>query len=199
MLSLTTRAALITLLLSSAVSHAQERSVSRVSAGLSTSANAFASAWLVQRNVRRAMRYVSTNPVLSSKCDLPPGQTRLPRSPLQKRRMIQQLLTSTLKAFPPYSDVKGAIKPTEIPNADWFESITTDTLQLLQIKPGEDGYLICKLEESPSYRKPLLEARVYYVGFHVARPSKPDLADWVTAWRKESGRWRVFAIGLLAD
>jgi len=199
MLSLITRAAVVTLLASATLSYAQERPITQVSTSLSTTANAFASAWLVKRNVGHAMRYVSANPVVSRKCDLPPGQTKLLRSPIQKRRIVQLQLVLMLKAFPAYSDVKDAIKPTEIPNADWFDSITTDTIQLLHIRPGEDGYLLCKFEEAPSYRKPLLKANVYYVGFRVSKPSNPNLADWITAWRKESGRWRLFAIGLLED
>jgi len=194
------RAVLVTFLLATLTTHvpAQERSLTEVSASLSRSANAFAYAWLVKRNVRKAMRYVAANPVLG-KCNLPPRQTKLPVAPIPKRRTIQQTLESTLKTFPGYPDLKAALKPTEIPDADWFEATSTDLVQLLQIKSASEGSLICKLDESPQYLKSLQRPNVYYVGFRVTNPTNPELADWITAWRKESGRWRLIAIGLLED
>jgi len=177
---------------------AQSVTISTVSAELAPFANAFLSSWLVKRNSRIAMRYVSANPALG-KCDLLPGQTRPPQSGAQKRKIIQRMLAATLKAFPKYDRLDEAITPTKVPAANWFESTSSDTAQFLHLRHGRDGALVCKLDEALRYRNLLSRSNVYYVGFRVTNARNADLADWMTAWRKESGRWRLIAMGLLEN
>lgn len=118
---------------------------------------------------------------------------------MQRRKLVELLVSSTLKAFPKYESLNMAIAPSGIPAADWFDIVSTRTVQIIHIKPGKDGSLICKFEEGEAYRKALLRPGVYYVGIRINNPKNSDLADWITAWMKERGHWRLIPIGLLED
>jgi hypothetical protein len=170
------------------------------SAALSASAKLFLSAWLVKRDVREAMQFVATKPVLAQKCDLPPNMRKVPRSANQRRNIVEQGLSAVLKVFPKYESLTSAIEPTEIPASDWFEVEDTDAFQIMRIKPGNDGYIMCKFEESGEYRKAMLRPDAYYVSFKLKNMNECSYyEEWSSLWAKEGQQWRLLSIGLLED
>jgi hypothetical protein len=171
----------------------------RDSVSVVAAAKSFLSAWLVKRNLKEAMGFVASKPVLSRKCDLPPGTKRAPGSPLRKREVIRQFLSTSMKSFPRYDSLSLAIERTEIPSADWFDIEEGDGFQLLRIKPGHDGYLMCKFEENVSYRNSMLRPDAYYFSFKVKDMQDERLREWISLWAPENHQWRLLSIGLLED
>ena len=166
---------------------------------VAAAAKSFLSAWLVKRDVKKAMLFVASNPVLSRKCDLPVGMKRVPDSPLKKRQLVRQSLSILLESFPRYHSVSSAIEPTEIPSAEWFDIEKGDGFQLLRIKPGEDGYLMCKFEQDASYRNSMLAPDAYYFSLKVKNMKDERVREWTSLWGAENNQWRLLSIGLLED
>ena len=162
-------------------------------------AKSFLCAWLVKRDLKEAMGFVASKPVLSRKCDLPPGTKRVPASPLKKREVVQQFLSTSMKSFPRYHLLSLAIEPTEIPSAEWFEIEEADGFQLLRIKPGENGHLMCKFDEDVSYRNSMLQPDAYYISFRLKNMKDERLREWISLWAPENHQWRLVSIGLLED
>ena len=169
------------------------------SVSLVTTANSFLRAWLIKRNMKEAMGFVASKPVLSRKCDLPPRTKRVPQSPLKKREVVQQFLSASMKLFPRYDSLSLAIERTEIPAADWFYIEDGDGFQLLRIRPGEDGYLMCKSEENVSYRTSMLRPDAYYFSFRLKNMKDERLREWISLWAPENNQWRLLSIGILED
>jgi hypothetical protein len=177
----------------------EKNSAFKDSVAVVASAKSFLSAWLVKRNVKEAMGFVASKPVLSRKCNLFPGMKRVPDSPLKRRELVQQFLSISIKSFPRYDSLALAIERTEIPAGDWFETQESDGFQLLRIKPGHDGYLMCKFEENVSYRKSMLRQDAYYFSFKVKNMEDERLREWISLWVPENNQWRLLSIGLLED
>ncbi len=170
--------------------------------GLTSAARMFLSAWLVKRDVRKAMLSVASRPVLSQKCDLPKNMHKVPSSATVRRNLLRQEFSSAFKVFPKYEALKSAVGPTDIPEADWLKIEATDAFQILQIKTGEKGYLMCKFDENETgeYRRTLWRPNVRYIGFKLKNIKDfPDIHNWISAWAKENGKWKLIAIGLLED
>jgi hypothetical protein len=177
----------------------ENNAVFKDSVTVTATAKSFLSAWLVNRDVKKAMLFVASNPVLSRKCDLPSGMKRIPGSPLKKRQLVRQSLTILIKSFPRYHSLSSAIEPTEIPAAEWFDLQEGDGFQLLRIKPGEDGYFMCRLDDDVSYRNSMLRPDAYYFSFKVKNMKDERLRQWVSLWAPENNQWRLLSIGLLED
>lgn len=165
---------------------------------ISVSVNRFLTDWLVKRDVERAMLYVAANPLLSSKCNLPPGLSTVPKSPGKRRNIIDLTLTEAIKVFPKYKSLDSAIMPSDIAASDWLDIETKGIYDILRIKPGQKGYLMCKLDESSEYRKALQRPDVYYVSFRI-KDTESVVAEWITAWIKKGQEWRLIAIALTDD
>lgn len=167
---------------------------------IAASAKSFLSAWLVNRNVREAMLYVASRPLVSKKCDLLPNANKVPTSGALRRNIIKKNLSLALTVIPKYPSFELAVAPGEIPESDWMEIEQTDSFQIIQLKPGKDGYLMCKFDENSEYHKALIRPGIKYISFKLKNVKDcPDLEDWISAWAKEGKHWRLISINLLED
>jgi hypothetical protein len=168
--------------------------------GLSLSARSFLQAWVVRRDVPKAMQFVTAKPVLARECNLPDGIHQVPRSSVRRRKIIELTLLTGLKVFPKYESLDSAVKPTEIPVSYWFDANDDALFQVLRIRPGHEGYLMCKFEQNKGYRKTLLRPDVYYVSFRLTNmDDSPYYEQWISLWAKEHRRWRLLSLALLDD
>jgi hypothetical protein len=169
------------------------------SPAVADSAKSFLSAWLVKRDEEEAMNFVASDPVLSRKCNLPSGMKKVPDSAPKRREVVRQFLLTSIKSFPRFDSLASALERTEIPPADWLAIEEGNGFQLLRIKPGHDGYLICKFEENASYRKSVLRSDAYYMAFKLKDMEDERLREWISLWAQENHQWRLLSIGLLED
>lgn len=177
----------------------ENNSAFKDSVEVAAAAKSFLHAWLVNRNVKEAMEFVASKPVLSQKCDLPPGMKSVPASLVKRREVVQQILSTSIKSFPRYDSLSLAIERTEIPSADWFDLVEANGFQLLRIKSGHDGLVMCKFENNVSYRKSMLRPDGYYLLFKIKNIEDESLREWISLWAPENNQWRLLSIGLLDD
>jgi len=164
---------------------------------LSESVSRFLDSWLIERRVDDAMRHVSDHPVLGS-CSLPPTAVVSSRpSGKEASKVLERILGLALEATPRRSRLEDLI----VPLRSFAEStpLAKDTpFDLFRPNNPTNSRLICKFDEDQEFRRVLADPGVVYVSFRIPQSDVRDF-DWVVAWQKEAGKWKVISLAMVED
>ncbi len=162
----------------------------------------FFTSWFVNRDIKKAMKYISTTPIIG-KCAAPDDLEK--REPISQRAIMgafQQLFTNGLGAVARKSRLSdllespGYISPNDRnvttvnhPAKQYFEIFR------LNVKRVEDEVrYICKFDERQSFREAVSRPNVYYVVTRVKVDDPKDNVELVLLWVKEGRAWRILTI-----
>lgn len=162
---------------------------------------AFLDAWLVRKDVDAAMRYVSAAPILG-KCSLPPALAR--RSSLSGRdfrRGIRSILSLVAAKTPSEKILGTVVKPYgAVPPGE--PSVNEgQPYDLFSLREFKDAALVCKFDQSASFRRTFERPGVWYSTFEIKSPQhdfgleRSRRANWKTGYfsRAEKDRRRAEA------
>lgn len=174
---------------------------------LAETADEFFRTWLLRRDVKEAMRYISANPILGT-CMTPDYlDEKKVLSRADVLGVFRKAFTHTLKKIPKAKtlsdliDSSGGI-PSEDSNVVFARHRMEQNFQIFTIKPVEDPtriLYICKFDERKSFRETVARPNVYYLVATVKTTAQYDSLDLEILWIKHRGRWRILTISTLED
>lgn len=189
--------ALSTLMMSSIV-HAQTK-VSNVDQDVADVANGFFIEWLINRNVEKALNYVSPNKFVS-KCFAPEGL----RKDKTVRELWKRVLSDILRKSPRSKKLENLIGPTDISADDpeiVFPTVSGNNyFKLYRLRPeAADALYICKFEKDEAFRRAVGNPSVYYVEVTIRGKKGTDPVELVLVWGKEGDEWRLLTMAQIDD
>lgn len=167
----------------------------------------FFTTWLVRRDIDRAMKFISANPILGS-CMTPDRLNhKAVLSRADVRGVFRDVLTHTAKVTPRAKtlsklvDSSGGIPP-EDSNVIFAKHRLEQYFQIFTLKPFDGpNYIayICKHDERRSFREAVARPNVYYLVATVKRKSEYEPVNFEILWVKQRGTWRILTISALED
>jgi len=176
------------------------------SEALAATAEEFFRVWLLRRDVKAAMNFISPNPILGS-CMTPDHLDEKILSRANVRDVFREVLTYTLKVTPKEKTLAAVIEsfeaiPAEDSNVIFAKHRRERYFQIFRLKPYEwPDYVayICKFDERRSFREAVGRPNVYYLVATIKRDVLHGPVDVELLWVRQRGRWRILTIAALED
>lgn len=169
------------------------------SESLLATAKGFLNDWLVKRDCKAAMKYVSVAPILG-KCARSPdtvGKTKM--SPEESRAAVEWILAKGIDLSTTGSSLAEIIKSLQITPTKERNIAQGEPFDLFALNHiYNDAAFICKFDDNPQFRSAFSNPDVWYLVFKAKTTDDRDLS-WIFSLRKEKNRWCIFSLGPLDD
>ena len=160
--------------------------------------NSFLTTWLVRADANTAMRSVSPNPILGD-CSLPASlDSSRTLSPQAYRKAIWDILAGVVRTIPAHQTLAAAVHPLGSAPPEVRAIQLGQHFDLFSLREPRDARFICKFDSSLGLRKRLARTGVWYSTFALTGPGNQE-SNWILAWVRERGTWRLISIALLED
>jgi len=193
-----------------ALSTVEARSIHRLSneEELAKTAEKFFNAWLLKRDDKQAMTFISAHPILG-RCSTPDsleGKKHLSNDEI--RSVFHTAFVASLTQIPRVSNLSGLLDVSGGVSAEdsnvKFSSHSLESLfELFQLrihKPASEvAYYVCKFDERKSFRDRVSGVGVFYMTTTLKRqvPCTPVTLEFL--WVREGEKWRILTIAVLED
>ena len=176
------------------------------SEALAVTAEEFFRVWLLRRDVKAAMNFISPSPILGS-CMTPDHLDDKILTRANVRGVFREALTHTLKITPRAKTLSAVVEshgaiPAEDDNVIFAKHRRERYFQIFRLKqyewPDYAAY-ICKFDERKSFREAVGRPDVYYLVATVKRDALHEPLDLEILWVRHRGRWRILTMAALED
>jgi len=171
---------------------------------IAISAEEFFSVWLVQRDVNKALNFLSPNAILGS-CMLPEHlEKKAYISKKELRSAFRLILTDTIR----YTNKNR--KLNELISSEGTDLFSEETIipvkhhaeqlfRIFTLKPLEnasDVKYVCKFDDRKTFRDKVATPNVHYVVSKLTLKEKTPPIVVITLWVQEKDGWRILTMDL---